>query len=125
MLLNDVIERNAQINGRGIATLFRDRSHTWIEFVERCARLAEGLRQLGVQPGARVAILAHNSDRYSEFFFAVARASAVFVPINTRLAVPEIAYWLEDSGSAFNASSNSVTWARRRWRRPDCSPTKD
>jgi long-chain acyl-CoA synthetase len=99
MLLNDMIERNAQTNGRDIATRFRDRSHTWSEFSARCARLAEGLRQLGVQPGARVAILAQNSDRYTEFFFAVARAGAVFVPINTRLAVPEIAYWLEDSGS--------------------------
>ena len=99
MLLNDLIERNAQTNPLGLATQFRERLHTWGEFAARCARLAEGLRRLGLQPRARVAILAHNSDRYTEYFFAVARAGAVCVPINTRLAIPEIAYWLEDSES--------------------------
>ena len=99
MLLSDLIERNAQTNARGLATLFRNRSHTWAQFALRSAKLAQGLRGLGVLPGDRVAILAHNSDRYTEFFFAVAHAGAVFVPINTRLAAPEIAYWLEDSAS--------------------------
>jgi long-chain acyl-CoA synthetase len=46
-----------------------------------------------------VAILALNSDRYMEFMFGVPWAGAVFVPINTRLAGPEIVYWLNDSGS--------------------------
>jgi len=99
MLLGDLIQRNAQTNGRGLATAFRDRSSTWMEFAQRCARLAQGLRALGVQPGDRVAILAHNSDRYTEYFSGVALAGAVFVPINTRLAMPEIVNWIEDSGS--------------------------
>jgi long-chain acyl-CoA synthetase len=99
MLLGDLIQRNAQTNGRGLATAFRDRSSTWLEFALRCARLAEGLRTLGVRPGDRVAILAHNSDRYTEYFFGVALAGAVFVPINTRLAMPEMVNWIEDSGS--------------------------
>jgi long-chain acyl-CoA synthetase len=99
MLLNDLIERNAQTNGRGLATSFRGRSRTWAQLAERCAKLAQGLQALGVQAGTRVAILAHNSDRYTEYFFTVARAGAVFVPINTRLAIPEMAYWIEDSAS--------------------------
>ena len=76
MLLSDLIERNAQTNARGLATLFRNRSHTWAQFALRSAKLAQGLRGLGVLPGDRVAILAHNSDRYTEFFFAVAHAGA-------------------------------------------------
>jgi long-chain acyl-CoA synthetase len=99
MLLGDLIQRNAQTTGRGIATAFRERSSTWAEFALRCAKLAQGLRSLGVQPGDRVAILAHNSDRYSEYFFGVALAGAVFVPVNTRLAMPEMVNWIEDSGS--------------------------
>ena len=37
--------------------------------------------------------------RYLEWFFAVPWAGGVFVPVNTRLAAPEVAYWLADSGS--------------------------
>ena len=61
------------------------------------SRLAAGIRVRGVEPGDRVAMLALNSDRYLEWFFAVPWAGGVFVPINTRLAPPEIAHWLNDS----------------------------
>ena len=47
--------------------------------------------------GDRAAILALNSDRYFEFFYATAWAGGVFVPINIRLAPPEIRHWLNDS----------------------------
>jgi long-chain acyl-CoA synthetase len=63
------------------------------------AKLAGALRKLGIRPGDRVAILADNSDRYLEFFFGVAHSGAVFVPINSRLALPEMVHWLADSGS--------------------------
>jgi len=91
--------RGLETNHRALATSFRERSRTWLQFAKRVARLAGGLQGLGVRPSDRVAILAHNSDRFTEYFFAVARAGAVFVPINTRLAIPEIAYWIEDSAS--------------------------
>jgi acyl-CoA synthetase (AMP-forming)/AMP-acid ligase II len=45
----------------------------------------------------RIGILALNSDRYLEYFFAMARGGFVFVPINTRLAPPEVLFWLTDS----------------------------
>ena len=53
-----------------------------------------------MREGERVAILALNSDRYYEYYFAVPWAGAVFVPINTRLAPAEIVYWLNDSESS-------------------------
>lgn len=53
----------------------------------------------GVQPGDRVAILALNSDRYFELMYAIPWLGAVMVPVNTRLATPEIQYILEDSGA--------------------------
>ena len=37
------------------------------------------------------------SDRYLEYSIAMPWAGCVFVPVNTRLAPPEIAYWLNDS----------------------------
>ncbi len=47
----------------------------------------------------RIAILALNSDRYLEYFFAVPWAGGMVVPINVRLAAPEIVFTLNDSES--------------------------
>ena len=44
-----------------------------------------------------MAILALNSDRYVEFFYAAWRLSAVVVPINTRCSKDEVGYALADS----------------------------
>jgi len=70
-----------------------------MQTADRVARIAGALTALGVQRGDRVAILALNSDRYFELMYALPWIGAVMVPINTRLAAPEIAYILEDSGA--------------------------
>jgi long-chain acyl-CoA synthetase len=54
------------------------------------------LRRLGLAEDERVAILSPNSDTYLEYLFSVAWAGGAIVPINTRLAPPEILYWLQD-----------------------------
>ena len=71
----------------------------WSETADRVARIAGGLEQAGMQRGDRVAILALNSDRYFELLYAIPWIGAVMVPVNTRLATPEIEYILEDSGA--------------------------
>ena len=81
------------------STVFRDRRRVWSETADRVARIAGGLSEAGVQPGDRVAILALNSDRYFELLYAIPWLGAVMVPINTRLATPEVQYILEDSGA--------------------------
>ncbi len=86
MQLTQSVRRAAQVNGNGIATQDGSRQQTWTAFAERVATLAGGLQGLGLGPGDRVAILALNSDRYLEYFFAVVWAGGVFVPVNTRLA---------------------------------------
>lgn len=100
MRLVQTITRNEQVNAQGTATVFEDREHSWATFRERVARLADGLRGLGVADGDRVAMLALNSDRYLEWFYATSWAGAVFVPINIRLAPPEMVHWLTDSQSS-------------------------
>lgn len=97
--LPQIIRHTVQLHGDCIATRYGDRSKTWRQLQERVARLAAGLHSLGIQEGDRVAILALNSDRYYEFYFGVAWAGAVFVPVNTRLAPAEFVHWLNDSGS--------------------------
>ncbi|MDP6271160.1 MAG: AMP-binding protein, partial [Alphaproteobacteria bacterium] len=97
MRISSVVGRAVQVNGPGLATNYQGRRQSWNRFGERVARLAAALVELGVKPGDRVAMLGLNSDWYLEYFFAVPWAGAVFVPINTRLAVPEIVHWLNDS----------------------------
>jgi long-chain acyl-CoA synthetase len=86
-----------QIRRSGIATVCGDRRRTWTEFGDRVARLAGGLRGAGLGDSGRVAILALNSDRYLEYLYAVPWAGGVLVPINVRLAPPEILQILQDS----------------------------
>jgi long-chain acyl-CoA synthetase len=97
--MTQLVRRAAQTASDRLATWDGDRSFTWRELASRLARLAGGLAKLGVVPGDRVAILALNSDRYFEFLFGVPWAGAVFVPINTRLAGPEVVHWLTDAGA--------------------------
>lgn len=99
MYLTQGLKRSVQINGEGLATSCNGVERTWSACGDRIARLAGALRGLGIVAGERAAILAMNSDRYFEYFYAVPWAGGVFVPINIRLAPPEIAFWLNDSGS--------------------------
>ena len=99
MHLTQAIKRACQINGDGLATVCGDRRRTWHECRDRVTKLAGAMRSLGICDGERAGILSMNSDRYLELYIALPWAAAAFVPINARLAVPEIAYWLNDSGS--------------------------
>ncbi len=99
MHLTQCINRAVQVAGNEIATVDGDRVWTYSQCAERISKLAGAIRNdLGLAKGGRGAVLALNSDRYYEFSWAMVWAGGVFVPINTRLAPPEIAYWLNDSG---------------------------
>ena len=99
MRLIQGLNRAVTINAGGTATVFRDRRWNWAEVAGRIARLAGGLAGLGIGRGDRVAILALNSDRYWEAMYAIPGLGAIMVPLNTRLAPPEIAFMLADSGA--------------------------
>jgi long-chain acyl-CoA synthetase len=93
------LRRAAQVKPHGPATSFGSRRRTWAECAERVSKVAGGLTGLGLVRGDRVAILALNSDRYFELMYAIPWAGGVVVPLNTRLASPEIEYILDDSGA--------------------------
>nr|WP_132433134.1 long-chain fatty acid--CoA ligase [Pseudonocardia endophytica] len=72
---------------------------TYAEAARRCDRVAHGLARRGIRPGDRVAYLGPNHPSFLEALFATAAAGAVFVPLNTRLTVPELRHQLDDSGA--------------------------
>ncbi|MHA5047014.1 o-succinylbenzoate--CoA ligase [Streptomyces sp. SD15] len=72
---------------------------TYAELYLRTTRLAQALRALGLRRGDRIAYLGPNHPSYLETLFAAGTLGAVFVPLNPRLAGPEIAHQLSDSGA--------------------------
>lgn len=73
-----------------------ERSFSFAETHERASRLAAALRGNGFEPGDRLAILALNEIEYTEIQVACQRAGVILVPLNYRLAVPELSYIVED-----------------------------
>jgi len=63
-------------------------------------RIAAAMVADGLNPGDRVAYLGQESVEYYATLFACAKAGIVLVPINFRLAAPEVEHILRDSGSA-------------------------
>ncbi len=62
----------------------------------RCANM---LTSLGIAKGDRVGLLMPNSVEFCCLFYGAAKIGAVAVPLNTRLAAPEVDFILSDSGS--------------------------
>lgn len=85
------------IAGTHQAIVCGDHRYTWNEFDQRSNALARGLASLGVQRGDRIAVLMLNCHRYLELYYACGRMGAVIVPLNIRLARPEIVFILNDS----------------------------
>lgn len=76
--------------------LATQRRLTYGQFNERATRLAAALRErFGVEHGDRVAFLARNSTDHFEAMFACWKLGAIFVPLNWRLSVFEMAAILE------------------------------
>lgn len=100
MSLTQGLQRALQQHPHALAMVFAERQQTFAQLADRVARLAGALRHIGVKPGDRVGILAMNSDRYVECFFAIWWLGAVANPVNTRWSVPEIIYSLDDCATS-------------------------
>jgi acyl-CoA synthetase (AMP-forming)/AMP-acid ligase II len=85
-------------NGERIALVGRDEEVTFAELERRVAGLAAGLRSIDLA-GKTVATLTANDPESVELYMALARAGAVAVPLNTRLAAPELRFALADCGA--------------------------
>ncbi|MCL2582589.1 MAG: long-chain-fatty-acid--CoA ligase [Streptosporangiales bacterium] len=99
MTISDQLARNARTGGDQVALTFEGTTRTYREADERVSRLASALRERGVGPGDRVAVLGLNALEVMECYFATARLGAISVPLNFRLVAAEVAYMLEDSGA--------------------------
>src|ERR1700716_3539748 len=89
----------ASKNPDGEALVCGDRRLTWREVAQQSARVAAGLRKLGLQRGDRVALLLGNRIEFVLAMFGAAHLGAVTVILSTRQQKPEIEYVLTDCGA--------------------------
>src|ERR1700753_3804952 len=81
-----------------VVDLASERQFSYAQFDARISRLASHLRdRLKVARGDRIAVLALNTTDTLEVQFACGRLGAVFLPLNTRLTVPELAFIVGDA----------------------------
>jgi fatty-acyl-CoA synthase len=84
--------------GKPLCT-FGDKVVTYAEMASRSAATAGGLHEHGVGGGDVVGLLSYNCDEFLETIFAANYLGAIAMPLNWRLAAPEVRYILEHSGA--------------------------
>lgn len=97
MVIGDLPAQAARRYPAKTATIFRGQRQTFGQFSQRVNRLGGALTGLGLKPGDPVAVLTRNCPQMLELMFAIARAGMVYVPVNFRLAPPELRFVLDDA----------------------------
>ena len=95
--LTELLNRRAAAGG--IAIIDRDQPVAATALEHEARRVAQGLHELGVREGDRVALWMPNVPAWLACFFAVARLGAITVAVNTRFRSSEIADIVGRSGA--------------------------
>jgi long-chain acyl-CoA synthetase len=98
LTMRSALERTQRLYGANTAIIDADCRYTWTEHMDRVMRLAAVFRDTGIGKGDRYAIICRNTWRHCEFLHAGYWNGSVPVPVNYRLAPPEIRYILDDAG---------------------------
>ena len=106
LTVRDFLDRASQVYGDRIGLIDEPDqpaaswgSITYRELARRVAAFSAGLDALGIQPGERIAIVAHNSARFIAALYGACISGRVLVPINFRLHAHEVAYIVKHSGA--------------------------
>jgi fatty-acyl-CoA synthase len=92
LTLAEAVAAHARTQPHKVGVRDSKRALTYAQWHERASRLANALLGLGLVKGDRVALLAFNTIEWLEIYAALACAGLVAVPLNFRLAGPEIVY---------------------------------
>ncbi|WP_299866355.1 malonyl-CoA synthase [uncultured Roseobacter sp.] len=72
---------------------------THAAFLSMAARFANSFRELGLQPGDRLALQAEKSPQALAVYAAAVQSGLVFLPLNTGYTPAEVSYFVENSGA--------------------------
>jgi long-chain acyl-CoA synthetase len=97
--LGDIPKKSAILFPDNTATVFEGTRLTYRELNERVNRLANALLGLGLGKEDRLAILAENTHKYLEVYFAAGKLGISVTPLNFRLSDQELLHIINDSDS--------------------------
>ncbi|KXO96154.1 long-chain-fatty-acid--CoA ligase [Tsukamurella pseudospumae] len=95
---NNQVRNHAVMRGDQVALKYLDNTLTWARLADRVSAVAGALSERGVSFGDRVLVLGLNRLEYIEAVLAVTALGGIAVPVNFRMAPPEVAYLAQDTG---------------------------
>ncbi len=99
MEMFDLLAHRARVSSDQVAVedLADGQAYTYTQLNEQAARVAAAAHELwGLAPGDRLAYLGESRAEFFALLFACAKAELILVPLNWRLAEPELASLLAD-----------------------------
>lgn len=97
MNVADVLRHSVKLHADKTALTFPEGGMTYGEFGAGCSAIGSALYELGLRRGDRVAILDRNSPELCQALFAVPACGLIALPLNFRLALPELSSILADA----------------------------
>lgn len=95
--VGDIARYRAKASPDKPALVLDDRVTSYKTLDGRASQVANALLAEGMKPQRRIGFLGKNSDHYFELFFGAAKANVITVPVNWRLAPPEVLYVVNDA----------------------------
>lgn len=95
LTVGDALKINAQVMGNKIAIEQDDIKLSYEVLHLKTNILANGLNNLGIERGDRIAVLSENNLEYCQLVYAAAKIGAIVCCINWRLSPDEILYCLK------------------------------
>lgn len=99
MSLGKLLEDRTKKFGKKEALFFEGKKITYEQLNENVNKLANGLKDLGICKGDRVAIMLPNIPEFVYSFYAIQKIGAIAVPFNTMYKGREIIHILNDCGA--------------------------
>ncbi|HSP85292.1 MAG TPA: fatty acid--CoA ligase [Psychrobacter sp.] len=97
LIIKQLLNR-AKIASKDQTISYADKfTYTYAEFFKRVNRLANVLKNMGLQAGDVVAVMDWDSHRYLEAYFAVPMSGMILQTVNVRLAEDKVLYTINHS----------------------------
>ncbi len=99
MNIGDWIRKWSQLSPQKVAVIDDGHEFSYKELNQKSNQVANFFLQKGIHKGDRVGVLLYNCHEYIEIYFALAKVGAILVPLNWRMAPPELSHILNDCGA--------------------------
>ncbi|HJO61601.1 MAG TPA: long-chain fatty acid--CoA ligase [Desulfobacterales bacterium] len=115
------VQRWSELHPDKPAIRFEEQEISYLDLHQRANHTSCWLQDLGIEKGDRVAVMLENCVEFIELYLASSRLGAIFVPINFRLAEPELDYILQNArprlfvfGSGYSSIVNRLQLKKTR-----------